>query len=102
MKLVGTILFCFCLLFIGWSYKQLPMVECAWCHSKGTLLNPLNRCHILPQEAFPEYANTPSNVIVLCRRDHLCLSHRGNWKLYNPDLREIVEKYTNCLPNVKE
>lgn len=82
----------------AWQYQDLPMVECAWCHrTKG-----LNRCHIQPQHAFPALANTPSNLVVLCRDCHFVLQHRCNWKTYVPEVMDIITKYTNVCANVPE
>lgn len=82
----------------GWRYTDTPMIECAWCHDT----HDLQRHHPKPQNAFPWLANDPTNnpVIVFCRRCHLVLAHRGNFHTYNPDILEIVTKYTNSLPNV--
>ena len=74
-----------------WSYQQLPMFECAWCHRTKRL----NRHHIIPQSADKSLRDVPENLVVLCRTCHECLGHRGNWKHFNPDVVEIVTKYTN-------
>lgn len=86
------------LVFVAWSYKQLPMQECGWCHTTGRLLNGLNRHHVVPQSVDPSRRDDPTNLIVLCRRCHYVLGHRCNWKTYNPDVISICETYTNCLP----
>lgn len=82
----------------AWQYQDLPMVKCTWC---GTVKD-LQRHHYRPQHAFPALRDDPSNLVVLCRRDHLSIAHRGNFKLFNPDLAEILTKYTNTCANVPE
>lgn len=89
-----------CAAIVGaWRYADMPMTRCAWCGSTGSLLNPLQRHHILPQERFPSLKDEPTNLIVLCHRDHIALGHRGNTRQYNPDVRTICETFTNCLRN---
>jgi len=82
----------------AWRYQDLPMRECAWCHTPGTLLNGLNRCHIVPQSVDPGRRDCETNLVVLCRECHYVLSHRRNWRTWNPDLLVMVRTYTNCLP----
>ena len=75
------------------SYTDIPMVECSWCHR----VNNLNRHHIVPKSVDPSKRNDPHNIVVLCRECHFVLGHRCNWKHYNPDVLEMVNTYTNTL-----
>ena len=75
------------------SYKSIPMVECAWCHTQ----KKLNRHHVVPQSANPKLRDEYTNIVVLCRACHEVLGHRRNWKRFNPDVLEIVTTYTNCV-----
>lgn len=81
----------------AWSYKQLPMTECSWCHRTGFAIW-LNRHHVTPQSVDPARRDDPQNLVVLCRACHRCIGHRQNWRTYNPDVVEIVGRYTNSLP----
>ena len=85
------------LIAIAASYQSIPMVECAWCHHATNL----NRHHVVPQAAAPELRDVATNIVVLCRDCHFVIGHRCNWKRYNPDVLEIVAKYTNCLVNAR-
>ena len=91
MKRIGLLLMI--LLLCAWSYKSLPMHECAWCYKTKWL----NRHHIIPQSFAPELRDVRENLVVLCRRCHFVLGHRGNWRQYNPDVMEILEIYTNTV-----
>lgn len=87
---------------VAWRYQDMPMVRCEWCKTPGTLLNRLERHHEKPRERYPELANEPSNIVVLHRNCQIVLGHRNNTHTFNPDIREIINKYTNELPNVAE
>lgn len=54
----------------------IPRVECAWCGAT----NSLEVHHVLPQHIRPDLANDPSNMIVLCRKDHEALGHKHDFK----------------------
>jgi hypothetical protein len=88
---------------LGFKYTDTPMVMCAWCHELKSEVD-LERHHPKPQHAFPELANDniKNPVIVFCKRCHLVMGHKGNFRTYNPDVLEIVTKYTNSLPNEPE
>lgn len=85
------------LLTTAWVYTDLPMVECAWCHQRTRL----QRHHVVPQAVNLELVNVETNLVVLCSRCHFCLGHRCNYHVYNPDVLEIVQRYTNCFPICK-
>jgi 5-methylcytosine-specific restriction enzyme A len=56
----------------------------------------LNVHHIKPFHMFRELELDPNNLITLCmsfeREDHVLLGHCGNFKLYNPNIREDAAK----------
>lgn len=70
-----------------WQYRQFPMKECAWCGSKLSL----ERHHVLPWSASPELENEPTNIVVLCKPDHLRVAHGGNYKRFNANLLETLK-----------
>lgn len=74
-------------------YTDVKMFECEWCHR----VKNLNRHHIIPQSANPALKDDYDNIIVLCRDCHFVLGHRCNWKKFNPDVRIIVNTYTNTI-----
>lgn len=45
--------------------------------------------HVLPVSIFPELAADPSNFITLCKQAHFAVGHGGNWKDFNPHVREM-------------
>lgn len=75
------------------SYRDVKMFDCSWCHRT----NNLNRHHIIPQSADISLKDVTNNIVVLCRDCHFVLGHRCNWKRFNPDVMEIVGKYTNVV-----
>ena len=75
------------------SYRDLPMTECSWCHREKNL----NRHHIVPQSADRSLRDEPTNIVVLCRDCHFVLGHKCNWKHFNPDVMTIVNTYTNIV-----
>ena len=75
------------------KYTDIKMFDCSWCHRTKNL----NRHHIIPQSADPSLKNDYSNMIILCRDCHFVLGHKCNWKKFNPDVKEIVETYTNII-----
>ena len=75
------------------TYTDVKMFDCSWCHRTKNL----NRHHIIPQSADPSLKNDYSNIIILCRDCHFVLGHRCNWKHFNPDVKEIIEIYTNDI-----
>ncbi len=92
---------CLCIFCLGWSYKSVPLVECAWCHKTGKL-SGLNRHHIIPQSVNTNTINVPTNIVVLCRNCHFVLGHKCRWTTYNPDVMIIITTYTNCYECKKE
>lgn len=44
--------------------------------------------HCDPYHLHPERELDPTNLIALCRRDHLLFGHLGNWSSWNPSVRE--------------
>lgn len=51
----------------------------------------LNVHHIKPFHTFPEHELDPNNLITLCMSKsecHVRLGHCGNYKLYNPNVKE--------------
>jgi hypothetical protein len=57
---------------------------CEACGSKVEL----NVHHVLPFHLFAEFELEPSNLITLCKWHHLALGHLGDFKAYNPYVRE--------------
>lgn len=97
-RVLAVALFAALALFVSaWRYQDLPMKECAWCHRTGILIG-LNRHHVVPQSVDPARRDDPTVLVVLCRRDHAALGHPTGWNEYNPDVREIIEKYQRRLP----
>jgi hypothetical protein len=43
---------------------------------------------VIPFHIRPNLELDPSNLITLCRGHHLYVGHNGNWKLWNPRVRE--------------
>ena len=78
---------------MGWQYQDLPMAECAWCHQT----THLNRHHIHPQGMYPAEKNVQTNLIVFCERCHFVIGHRCDYHHFNPDVKEIVEKYQESI-----
>lgn len=81
---------------------------CQWCHG----IEHLEVHHIKPYHEFPELELDSGNFITLCdipiwkrwlkklcfmvtASDHLAKGHLGNYKKFNPDIREeCVEKWS--------
>lgn len=57
------------------------------CEACGTR-EDLNVHHVKPYHTNPELELDISNLITLCRKHHLEIGHRGNWKDANPYVRE--------------
>lgn len=74
----------------AWSYRSVPMRECAWCHRSHFVW--LNRHHLIPQSQAPELANVETNIVVLCRTCHFVLGHRCDWRRSNPSLAELLAR----------
>lgn len=52
--------------------------------------------HVQPYNKFPDLGANPNNFITLCERGiecHLHVGHGGNFKMYNPDVREDAADY---------
>jgi len=64
---------------------------CAACGSKTRL----NVHHIHPFHVFPNLELDSNNLITLCmdtKECHLQLGHLGNFKMYNPNIKEDAKK----------
>ena len=89
----------------GWSAFQKTHIKslCEFCEKKGTILNPLQLHHSEPFNKFPEKELDPDNVVTGCRHCHLRFYHHGDFKFYNPDVKEDIkiwqEKRKNRLIN---
>lgn len=59
---------------------------CAACEGKTIL----EVHHKKPFHLYPELELEPSNLIVLCRRDHFAFGHLFDWHAYNPNVDEDV------------
>jgi 5-methylcytosine-specific restriction protein A len=57
---------------------------CACCGGKMDL----QVHHVQPFHVHAELELEPSNLIVLCRRDHFFVGHLGDWKSWNSAVRE--------------
>jgi 5-methylcytosine-specific restriction enzyme A len=59
----------------------------------------LNVHHVLPYHIYPELeldagdAKHPGNLITLCREHHKMFGHLGDWKSFNPNVREDCARY---------
>jgi hypothetical protein len=49
--------------------------------------------HVVPVSVAPERELDSTNLITLCRRDHLTFGHFGNFQRWNPHTREHAEQY---------
>lgn len=67
--------------------------SCAACGSTSKL----NVHHIKPFHLFPELELVESNLVTLCMDNHchILLGHGGNFKAYNPQCLEDVEKVSH-------
>ena len=63
--------------------------ECVACGAKTRL----EVHHIIPVDNDPSRELDATNLITLCRRDHLTFGHFGNTKRYNPKVRKHAETY---------
>ena len=69
--------------------KEQPV--CVACGSS----EKLNVHHMKPFHLFPELELEPTNLITLCMSDnhcHILLGHGDNFKAYNPNVKEDVDK----------
>jgi 5-methylcytosine-specific restriction protein A len=46
--------------------------------------------HVHPFHLFPEMELDPANFMTLCRHDHLLFGHLGDFKAWNPVVRDMV------------
>jgi 5-methylcytosine-specific restriction endonuclease McrA len=88
---------------------QWPKVRAAhllkenWCRNCGTI-NRLEVHHVQPFHLHPELELDPTNFITLCEDStdgaecHLKVGHLGNWKNFNPQVREIANSPGPSLP----
>lgn len=61
---------------------------CQWCGST----NGLEIHHVWPQHLYPEYAHDTNRMVVLCRRCHLVLGHRGCFTNVVTNLIRMIEE----------
>lgn len=77
---------------------------CVVCGSKKNL----QVHHIHPFHLYPELELNPDNLITLCEDDgngcdcHLFIGHLGNFRTYNPDVKEDAEIWNQKIKNRKE
>jgi len=74
---------------------------CAVCNKKGTILKPLNIHHCQPFHIDPSKELDESNLITLCRIDHLLFGHLNNWSSSNDTVREDALIWKNKILNRK-
>lgn len=55
--------------------------------------------HILPVWLYPEKEEDPDNLITLSKWWHFILGHFGNYKKYNPNIREDAEIWKQKINN---
>ena len=67
--------------------------NCEVCGGKGTFLKPLNIHHIIPVsfDIARKYELDYTNLITLCRDDHLTFGHLKKFSSQNPDILEDVK-----------
>ena len=64
--------------------------------------------HIKPFHLYPELELDPDNLITLCETAskgiicHMCIGHRGNYKDWNPDVREDAKAISEFLTQEKD
>lgn len=51
---------------------------CAVCDKRGVEVH-----HVTPYHIAPQLELSPTNLISLCRRDHLVFGHLGDWRSWN-------------------
>ena len=61
--------------------------KCEVCETTGKLLNGLEVHHCIPFSVNPLKELEPTNLIVLCRKDHFLFGHLNSWKSENPNVR---------------
>ena len=67
-----------------------------YCHVCGEKKN-VELHHIIPRHIAPDKIFDESNLIPLCRHDHLVFGHLGNFEWWNPHIREDAEMLYNLL-----
>ncbi len=66
---------------------------CEACGGKGSPEAPLQVHHVLSYELYPERELDPENLITLCPRCHLVFGHLGDFKAFNPLVREAAARH---------
>jgi 5-methylcytosine-specific restriction protein A len=70
---------------------------CAVCGKGASLINPQNIHHVKPFHLHPELELDPTNLITLCRVDHLIFGHLKNFKSFNITVREDSALWYNKI-----
>ena len=68
---------------------------CAVCYTKKRL----EAHHIIPVNIDKSKELDPTNLIVLCRSDHLLYGHLNSWKSFNYDVRKDAEIWRQKILN---
>lgn len=81
----------------GWSRVRREHIkknpECAVCgKSRGLEVH-----HVLDFSNHPELELEPTNLMTLCRTDHLVFGHLKSWKSINPYLRYDAEVWNQKI-----
>jgi len=69
--------------------------KCAVC---GTTCD-VEAHHVQVFHLNPELELDPTNLIALCRRDHLLFGHLGNWSSFNRTVREDAAQWREKIAN---
>lgn len=73
--------------------------NCEVCDTKGTLLNGLECHHCETFSRVPEKENDLTNLITLCRKDHLLFGHLNSWSSQNDDVKIDAQVWYYKLRN---
>lgn len=96
----------------GMVYGAEPRSSC-WRATRAEALRLHPRCeacncdhdlqahHCLPYHLFPDRECDVENVIVLCQPCHLRIGHGGDFKAYNPHVREDAARLLEHVKNRK-
>ena len=71
--------------------------NCAVCGKGNSLLNPINIHHCRPFHIQPELELEITNLITLCRVDHLIFGHLKNFKSFNVNVREDAKAWSTKI-----
>lgn len=67
----------------------------------GTTKN-LQVHHIYPRHLYPDREFDPDNLIVLCKDCHLRFGHLGDYRKYNPLIREQAKQIRALLQEAEQ